>query len=300
MIERSFRKYAGAGNDFVVLDAFHEALPLDGSALRSFVTKACSRAGKGIGSDGLILLEPSVKAPFQMRFFNPDGSYGALCGNGARCAVQAAKDHQIVSDSETTFEVLGEVDSAELLADQLVRVHIQDPKRMKLDFKLRIGKKDFVTTSYVDLGSQHAVTFMQDLTPFTNETIETFAINRFGPLIRWQPDLQPEGVNANFAEIRTDDEGAYVRIRTFERGVEGETLACGTGCMSTAIVTYGLGKIRQLPIRLLTQSGEFVKVNFTIEDTQVHNLTIEGSAVRGKSGTLKFDVDRDTLQVDWV
>ena len=288
MIQRQFRKYAGAGNDFVILDAVSKPIEIQGEALEAFVQKACARES-GLGSDGLILLEKSDRAAFAMRFFNPDGSYGALCGNGSRCAVQAAFDERIISGNTTEFEVLGAINHAKILSDQQVRVFFQDPKFSKLNFKIRIGKKDFVTSSYVDLGSQHTVTFFEDLFPFSGGTIGTFDMTRFGSVLRWHPDLQPVGANANFAQIQQDDQGPYIRIRTFERGVEGETLACGTGCMSTAIIAYLSSRIKDVPIRLKTQSGEFVQVNFTYSGNLVTNLSLEGSAIRGIQGVIEFD-----------
>jgi diaminopimelate epimerase len=289
MLNHSFRKYAGAGNDFIVLNAFERGLGLSETEEQAFVRAACSRKGTGLGSDGLILLTPSELAPFGMRFYNPDGSYGALCGNGSRCAVQAAEDLGIVTGSETDFEVLGKVNHAEILGDQSIRVHFQNPTKMKFNFKIRVGKKDFITASYVDVGSQHAIVFFEDLRALENGTLEDFDIMRWGSTLRWHPDFAPVGVNANFTELRSDADGPYLRIRTFERGVEGETLACGTGCMSTAITAYATGQLRELPIRLLTQSGEFVKVGFRPDGDQVRDLWLEGSAVRGLEGELKFD-----------
>jgi hypothetical protein len=170
-----------------------------------------------------------------------------------------------------------------------VKVFFQDPTFIKLGFKIRIGKKDFVQTNYVDLGSQHTVTFFDDLRGLSGGTIEAFEIRRFGPLMRWQPDLQPQGANANFIQIEGDEAGDYIRIRTFERGVEAETLACGTGCMSAAIVAVLSNRIPSAPVRLKTQSGEFVVVGFDVQEGRITNLSLEGSAVRGLQGTFKFD-----------
>ncbi len=132
--------------------------------------------------------------------------------------------------------------------------------------------------------------FFDEVQQFKGNSIEDFDINKFGQAVRMHKDFEPFGVNANFAQVMHDDDGEYIRIRTYERGVEGETLACGTGCMATAISAFGLKKITSLPIRLKTQSGEFVKVNFeTTLDGHVHNLSLEGSAVRGKSGIVTIE-----------
>jgi diaminopimelate epimerase len=290
MIQREFRKFSGAGNDFVVLDAWHEPIGLDDTQIEELVRRACARGNGGVGSDGLILIDRSESAPFLMRFYNPDGSYGALCGNGARCAVQAAKDLGVLTGEQTQFEVLGDVNRAELLDDELVKVYVQKPKDIKVNFMLRLGHKLFINANYVDVGSQHAVIFIDELEKIDKTAaMEDLRIGYYGPMVRWHVEFAPKGVNANFIEVREDEQGKYLRIRTFERGVEGETLACGTGCISSAIIAHATKKIEQTSIRLLTQSGEFVTVAFDLVDGRAENLSLEGSAKRGMKGTLSFD-----------
>jgi diaminopimelate epimerase len=290
MLEREFTKYSGAGNDFVVLDAWHEPIGLNDQQIEDLVRKACARGNGGVGSDGLILIDRSKNAPFLMRFYNPDGSYGALCGNGARCAVQAAADFGVVSGDRTEFEVLGDVNRAALLADELVKVYVQKPKDIKLNFMLRMGHKLFINANYVDVGSQHGVIFIDELQKIDRSvTMEDLRIGYYGPMVRWHVEFAPKGVNANFIEVREDEQGRYLRIRTFERGVEGETLACGTGCISSAIIAHATKKIDSTSIRLLTQSGEFVTVAFDIVDGKAQKLSLEGSAKRGVKGVLQFD-----------
>ncbi len=279
--------YSGAGNEFVVIDAFNNPLIVESIKLKALAQTVSSRSGI-IGSDGMIVLARSAKAPFMMNFYNPDGSFGALCGNGARCAVQAAFDAGIITDRNTNFEVLGEVVRAESNTDDIIRVYYSDPKHIKLKFKLAIGG-ELVTTHYVDMGSQHAVVFFPEIEQLKATTIDDFDIMRYGSAVRNHADLQPLGANANFIEVREDEQGKYLRIRTFERGVEGETLACGTGCMSSAMVTFALGKITELPIRLLTQSGEFVRVGFETRDQHVHNLWLEGSARLKRRGIVSVN-----------
>lgn len=279
--------YSGAGNEFVVIDAFHDPLIVESIKLKALAQTVSDRNGI-IGSDGMIVLARSPKAPFMMNFYNPDGSFGALCGNGARCAVQAAFDAGIIASRDTTFEVLGEIVSAETPTPDTIRVHYTDPKHIKLKFKLSVGA-ELVTCHYVDLGSQHAVIFFEDIEQLRGKSIEDFDIMRFGSVVRNHEDLKPLGANANFIEIREDAEGKFLRIRTFERGVEGETLACGTGCMSSAIVAHATGRIGTLPIRLLTQSGEFVTVGFRIEEQHVRDLWLEGSAKLKRRGIVSVN-----------
>ncbi|MEI8134293.1 MAG: diaminopimelate epimerase [bacterium] len=284
MADIPFTMYSGAGNLFVVVDAFNNPTVFGTVKMKALAQTVSNRKGP-IGSDGMIVLGRSGKAPFMMNFYNPDGSFGALCGNGARCAVQAAVDFGVVASPDTAFEVLGELVRAEDVAGQetpQLRVYYNDPKKIKLKFKLSVGG-DLLDCSYVDLGSQHGVIFY-------DSSIKELDVPRLGTAVRNHQDFQPLGVNANFAHIESDEHGEYIRIRTFERGVEGETLACGTGCMATAISAYGLKKISSLPIRLKTQSGEFVKVNFTTDESaHVKHLSLEGSAIRGKSGIVTVE-----------
>lgn len=299
MLKREFTKYSGAGNDFVVLDAWHEPIGLNDAQIEELVRKACARGSGGVGSDGLILIDRSNSAPFLMRFYNPDGSYGALCGNGARCAVQAAADLGLVSGPQTQFEVLDDVNRAELLADELVRVYVQKPKDIKLNFMLRMGHKLFINANYVDVGSQHGVIFIDELQKIDkNVSMDDLHIGYYGPMVRWHVEFAPKGVNANFIEVREDEQGKYLRIRTFERGVEGETLACGTGCISSAIIAHATKQIDSTSIRLLTQSGEFVTVAFEMIDGKAQNLSLEGSAKRGMKGVLKFDEASGSFSYD--
>jgi diaminopimelate epimerase len=288
-----FTLYSGAGNEFVIIDAFTNPTVFGSVKLKALAQTVSNRKGP-IGSDGMIVIARSAKAPFMMNFYNPDGSFGALCGNGARCAVQAAVDFGVVSSPDTKFEVLGELVHAEAPTEKTLRVYYNDPKKIKLKFKLSIGA-GFADCSYVDLGSQHGVIFLpgtsdlgspeSEVNTLLRSDIEELEINKYGPIVRRHKDFEPLGVNANFASVMHDAEGEYVRIRTFERGVEGETMACGTGCMATAISAFGLKKVSALPIRLKTQSGEFVKVHFTTDESgHVQNLSLEGSAVRGRSG----------------
>ncbi len=340
----SFQRYTAAGNTFVVMNTWEDPLSLSREEMRAFVQAACDYKN-GIGADGVILInqpapriagdapglsprrgEEKNPADFRMDFYNPDGTTGMLCGNGARCAVEAARKFDFVAGSHTNFEVLGAMNPAEILPNGDIRVYFQDPKIIRLNFKLPLEEGHEVSASYVDLGSQHVVIFFEELTKnpllfkegalaknpllfkegagggrlgkARGTTLEDFPIAHYGALVRWHPEFAPVGTNANFIEVREDGEEHYLRIRTFERGVEGETLACGTGCMSAAIVARMTERIAKTPIRLLTQSGEFVTVNFSVSGEHVSNLSLEGTVVRGEEGTLTFD--EETKQFDVV
>ncbi len=299
----SFNRYTAAGNTFLVMNTWESPLSLSREEMREFVRGACDY-NTGAGADGLILINQSgLGATFRMDFYNPDGTTGMLCGNGARCAAIAARNYGFVTSDTVNFEVLGAINIAEFLPNDAVRVYFQDPTVIRLNFSIPLEGKD-VTVSYIDLGSQHVVLFLDNdpshqPSPLRGSS-ENFDVTHYGALLRWHLEFAPVGANANFIEVCEDGEGTYLRIRTFERGVEGETLACGTGCMSSAIVARMTGRIPNMPIRLLTQSGEFVTVNFILSGEHVRNLSLEGNVVRGEEGTLTFDEQSGTVVLQYT
>ena len=301
----SFQRYTAAGNTFVVMNTWEDPLSLSREEMRALVQKACDYKN-GIGADGMILINQSgLAADFRMDFYNPDGSSGMLCGNGARCAAQAAKDYGFADSDRAAFEVLGAINTSEFLPNGSIRVYFQDPSIIRLNFKLPFEEGRAIPASYVDLGSQHVVVFFEELlsprpAPRTGGSLDEMNVAHYGALLRWHPEFAPAGANANFIEVREDGDEKYLRIRTFERGVEGETLACGTGCMSAAIVARMTGRITKTPIRLLTQSGEFVTVNFVVTGSQVSKLSLEGPVVPGEKGTLTFKEGTKQFDVEYL
>lgn len=293
----AFRRYTGAGNTFIVMDGGNDPLSIGSDEMQLLVRAICDPAA-GPGADGVILVNQSSSAPFRMDFYNPDGSTGMLCGNGARCAVRAASDWGYITASNAPFEVLSAINTADLLPNGEIRVHFQDPVAIELRKNLEILGHP-IEASYVDVGSQHLVVFVDALKALGVEDIETLDIAKLGPLFRSHTDVQPLGANTNFVEVQTDGEEQYLRIRTFERGVEGETLACGTGCMSSAIVAFLSGRITSHPIRLKTQSEEFVVVDFrpNKSSSTVTALSLQGSAIAQESGVLFFAETTASLSV---
>lgn len=287
-MQHSYQRYTAAGNTFIVMNTWEHPLSLSRDEMQALIQKACDRL-EGIGSDGLILINQSHRASFRMDFYNPDGSTGMLCGNGARCAVEAARAFGFVTSTKTEFEVLDAINHADLLESGVVRVYFQDPTQILLNLTVAVEDRKSVQAHYVDLGSQHVVVFFDELKDLGETNIEEMSIAHFGKLLRWHPDFAPLGANANFIQARADGEEQYLRIRTFERGVEAETLACGTGCMSSAVVAYLTKCIPTLPIRLLTQSGEYVSVNFEADGEHISNLSLEGPVIAGEQGTFNFN-----------
>jgi diaminopimelate epimerase len=294
----SFHRYTAAGNTFIILNTWEDPLSLSREEMKTLVKKSCAK--DGIGADGVILINQSFSAPFRMDFYNPDGTTGMLCGNGSRCAAIAARDFGFVTSDKTDFEVLGSINRAEFLANNDVRVFFQDPAVIRLNFELPIEANKKVTANYVDLGSQHVVIFFDSLGLPADQNIDSMDVDLIGTFFRGHKAFAPVGANANFIEVRQDGNKKYLRIRTFERGVEGETLACGTGCMSAAIVARLTGRISQTPIRLLTQSGEFVTVDFQENEGHISQLSLEGRVVRGEAGTLNFDESAGRFEVEYA
>lgn len=244
---------SGAGNDFIMIDNRRLGLELS----EAQIAKWCKRV-TGIGADGLILLECSDQYDFAMRYYNADGKLGSMCGNGGRCAARFAYCSGI-QKQHLTFEANGERYEATLLDDGRVRLKMQPPKNFRDALPVE-GYEGF----YVDTGSPHVVIY--------TEHLNTIDVNQVGRKIRHNAQLFPEGTNVNFVEPIAPD---MLRIRTFERGVENETLACGTGCVAAAVVSHRLGKTPVLHIKLQVQSGETVEVSF---DETMETIYLTGSA----------------------
>lgn len=224
-----FVKMSGAGNDFVVVDNRDATVEEVGKA--PLARRVCRRR-RGIGADGLILIEPAREeaADYRMRYFNADGSEGELCGNGARCAAIFARDIGAAGASQRITTPAGELEAEILVsgvaAGPIVRVAMPPPggiRRLRLP-ALPGGPADLFA---LDVGVPHVVEVVSEL--------DSIAVDRRGSAIRWHSAF-PAGANANFAAL--DERAGEIRLRTFERGVEAETLACGTGATAAATVAH--------------------------------------------------------------
>jgi diaminopimelate epimerase len=264
-----YQKYSGAGNDFLMVNNLKSDI-----VNRSYTTiELISKEEKKF--DGVIFLEHSEIADFKMNYYNRDGSGNALCGNGLRCTARYIRDNSISGKNIITLEAVGKIFAAEFLSDGGISVSFPAPKEMRFGFPLRIHFFEWwqdTIASYIDLGSLHCVIFLDDLKGEI-PPLEEIDINEWGRNIRMHPDFMPEGVNANFAEIRSGD----IFLRSYEKGVEGETLACGTGALSTGLAAYALKNINP-PFVIHTKSGDILKVNFKVHNTQILNLTLTGPA----------------------
>jgi len=256
-----FFKMSGSGNDFIIIDNRTEMI--DETCLKQLVTGACRRK-MAVGADGLILIEDSDKADFKWRFFNKDGSIAEMCGNGARCTARFAFLNQIVGN-RMAFETIAGIISASVNND-LVKIKMTDPFDFKPDDSISLASKT-VTVSSINTGVPHVVIPVDDL-----ETVDVVSLGRE---IRYHPAFAPDGTNVNFIALQKDGPAA---IRTYERGVEDETLACGTGAVAGAIVLAHTFQ-QQSPVKIITRSGSELNIYFEILDgTVIQNTYLEGDA----------------------
>ena len=256
-----FIKMSGAGNDFIVAD--NRTGQWNAWPLPQLARRLCSR-GVSVGADGLILIEPSKRARFLMRHFNPDGSEPDLCGNGVRCAVRFALQ-KVIGGRQMTVETRAGVIPAEVLPDNRVRLDLpfkpSPPQYFRLGFR---GKEipGYLTVS----GVPHFVLFVTG--------VEEAPVSSLGPVIRSHPDLGSDGANVDF--VRKEPIGGIYPMRTFERGVERETLACGTGAMAVAWILHHLGD-RPASVVLRAASGETLRVSFPKSQLPTETI-LEGGA----------------------
>ncbi len=271
-----FTKASGAGNDFVLLDNRNGSLPDDQSALARAL---CSRPF-GIGGDGLLILEKSGRADFAMKYYNADGSYGGMCGNGGRCIARYAHRKGIVGKT-MAFEALGHVYRAECL-DEEVRLAMKDPGPLEPQVRLS-GIGSGIVGTLVDTGAPHYVILVDDL--------DATDVTNLGRSIRHHPRFQPAGTNVNF--VKQEGAGAFL-MRTYERGVEAETLACGTGSVAVACVAMTiLGSTS--PVIVRARSGERLIVSLDMEDGRPFRPVLQGSAHLLFEGTLLYDDSSGTI-----
>ena len=263
-----FYKMSGSGNDFIVID--NRDLSLNVGDLPAFARKICARK-ISVGADGLFLIEPSKTVDFKWQFFNSDGSMAEMCGNGSRCVARYAYLKGIAPD-KMSFETLAGIISAEVNND-VVKVKLTDPSPVTSIGKLTFDDCQFALDS-VDTGVPHAVTFV--------DNPEACKVFEWGRKIRRHECFQPKGTNANFATIIDRHK---MRVRTYERGVEDETLACGTGVVASVLAAAARGLV-ETPVDVIVQSGETLRIYFTRKDDRFCEIYLEGSVKIVYSGLL--------------
>lgn len=256
-----FFKMSGSGNDFILID--NRDGIMDEDILPELVVKVCAR-GMSAGADGLILIEGSEWANFKWRFFNADASIAEMCGNGARCAARFAFLNSIAG-RKMTFETEAGIILAEVVGRR-ARVQMPDPADWVLQREIELDGS-MINVSSLQIGVPHVVVVSGDM--------DDAAVADTGRKIRFHSAFAPRGTNVNF--VCKDADGA-IHNRTYERGVEGETLACGTGSISAALVmaeTEGFTS----PVRIYTKTGAHLIIHFEKTDAgEYHNLFLEGDA----------------------
>lgn len=265
----NFWKMNGAGNDFVVLDNRDNTLDLS----REQIARLCHRQ-RGIGADGMLAVEPARNgADFRMRYYNADGGEAEMCGNGARCFARFVNFLEGSQLEATTFETIAGVIHGEFVGDE-VRIRLSEPFDLKLNQSLDLDGVPHVVHS-VNTGVPHAVVFVEDL--------DAVDVKRFGAATRYHRHFAPAGTNANFVKVIGD---GHIAIRTYERGVEDETLACGTGMVACAIIHHELTGTPS-PIRVDVAGGDTLEIGFARQESGAYeNVTLLGPAEFTFAGTL--------------
>ncbi|MEA3224242.1 MAG: diaminopimelate epimerase [Thermodesulfobacteriota bacterium] len=253
----SFTKMSGHGNDFIVID--------NSQGDRTMEWKKCAqkwcRRRTGVGADGLLLIEQSDIADFNLRIFNADGSEAEMCGNGARCAAAFAFDRKIASHQMRFGTVAGIIKASVDGID--VSIKMTDPGQVREDIKLNIEGKDLSVCS-INTGVPHTILFTDD--------IEHIPVGGIGQKVRFHQEFEPEGTNVDFVEIIGPGK---IRVRTYERGVEAETLACGTGAAASVIVCAMCKDIGDPPIDVVMPGGTLI-VDFQRQGDRFRDVWLKG------------------------
>jgi diaminopimelate epimerase len=266
-----FVKMHGGGNDFVLMDHRQHLIPE--AEHRRFAKRVCAPK-VGVGADGLILIEDSPRADFRWRFYNADGSEAEMCGNGARCAARFAVMHNLAGP-RLTFETLAGLIEAEV-QDRQVRVTMVGVGDLRLHLSIPLNRGP-VAGHFLRVGVPHVAVPVDDL--------EEAPVQEWGRDIRFHQMFAPQGTNANF--IRVTGPHA-LEVRTYERGVEDETLACGTGAVASALISASLGLVSS-PVAVHTRGGEILTVSFDMVGDKLTRVFLQGDALVVYQGELWLD-----------
>jgi len=262
MAKIKFTKMQAAGNDFIVLDNKGGKL---GQLIKDFskFTQAVCPRKTAVGADGVLVLEGSSEGVFKMRIINPDGSEVTMCGNGARCAALYAFTRKWAKGDFLMETGAGMLKA--FVAKDRIKLKMTDPEGLILNKTLKVGETN-LNVHFLNTGVPHVVYFV--------ENIDDYPVKEIGASIRYHDVFQPEGTNANF--VKVIEEGK-IKVRTYERGVEDETLACGTGSVASAIIS-GLAENVKAPVEVVTLSGEILKVYFSKSGDKISDVYLEGPA----------------------
>ncbi|RPI73968.1 MAG: diaminopimelate epimerase [Ignavibacteriales bacterium] len=284
----NFTKMSGAGNDFILFDKnINPGLALNPNSIK----KLCDRRN-GIGADGIITVSDGDNCDFEMEYFNADGSTGSLCGNGSRCAIKFAEVTGRLKNGSANFISNKKSYKGKIIDEKKITFFLNQPEDLKLNFDIFVLGQ-LINLDYINTGSPHVVInigkVLKDISGTDSEykNINEFPVNEFGSEIRYHEEFAPEGTNVNF--ISLDNE--KVLIRTYERGVEDETLSCGTGNVAAAIIAsinFGVNS----PVNLLTRGGDILTVDFEKTGNSFKNVALTGpvkTIYTGEINSIIFD-----------
>jgi diaminopimelate epimerase len=263
-VKLEFVKMNGAANDFVMVDNRSGSIHLSGG----LVAGLCDRR-RGVGADGLILIEPSPDGDFFMHYYNSDGGEEVMCGNGARCSAHfaAALGLGARDGKGTTLHFMtgsGAID-ARVEGDD-VSMSMMDARQMRRDIRSAVAPAG-ATLHFMVVGTRHAVVPLDDVTTLTADDVA-----RYGRALRHDPAFAPDGANVNFASLAPD---GRMHLRTYEKGIEAETFACGTGSVASAVIFAHDGRVKS-PVRVVQHSGDVLVVSFEPNQTGAGKVRMEG------------------------
>ena len=256
-----FYKYQGTGNDFIMIDNRQELFPKENIIL---IEKLCDRRF-GIGADGLILLENHSEYNFKMVYYNSDGNQSSMCGNGGRCIVAFAKFLKIIENS-ATFMATDGLHKATIQENEIISLQMKNVQEININ-------NDY---TFLNTGSPHHVTLVEDLA--------NYDVKNNGAKIRYSSLYENEGSNVNFVTQLSQN---HFALRTYERGVEDETLSCGTGATATAIAMHATNKTNETSINLDVQGGK-LKVTFDKTNNGYENVFLIGPATFAFEGEIEL------------
>lgn len=257
-----FDKYQGAGNDFILIDARSRSF----KSMNQFQINSICKRNFGIGSDGLILIKDHKKLDFEMIYYNSDGLKSSMCGNGARCAVAYAYERNICS-REASFMTYDGVHRGFVLSNSIIKLSFKDISRVE--------ENNYGLV--VDSGSPHLIIFKKNL--------DLLDVRKLGSSIRYSKNYFKEGINVNFIKHIEENK---IKLRTYERGVENETLSCGTGAVAAAIAAHYNRIVQDFPQILIETLGGLLEVNFNFEKKMYNNIYLSGKAKKIFSGKISL------------
>ncbi len=273
----AFKKMNGLGNDFVMIDNLAGRLDLTSGVIEQL----CDRRS-GIGADGLMLIEPARDVDFFMRFYNSDGGEAEMCGNGGRCAAHYAVSLGLGEEREGRRTVRFETLAGRLEAwveDLKVGLTMMDTKEMRLNIPLQVAGEDKIV-HFIIAATRHVVAPVEDAISLTDEQVDSW-----GRELRYKKEFGPIGANANFVSKLAD---GNLAIRTYEKGVEEETHACGTGSIASAVILSHLNECNS-PVRVTQRRGDILNISFERQPFGASQVVLEGPVAVNFEGTTNID-----------